>query len=120
MQGHTDIPLNETGRKQAAAAARFFQQATIETMATGGPYLPSAVYSSDLARAAVTGDMIAETIGMTVTRDERLREMNLGIFQTLTKPEAATKYGKEWTAYCGSTEYIIPDGESRVLLFQRV
>jgi len=57
LQGSTDIPLNEVGRGQARDAA-----------AVLAPYEWDAVVSSPLSRAAETADLIAEGLGLTVSR----------------------------------------------------
>ena len=103
-QGHLDTPLNARGRGQAAAAAKYFAPES-GVVGAGGRHGVTAVYSSDLARAAQTADVIATAIDLTpVTRDIRLREMNLGIFQGLTKTEAATKHGGEWARCVGASD----------------
>jgi len=57
LQGSTDIPLNEVGRGQARDAA-----------AVLSPYAWDAIVSSPLSRAAETADLIAEGLGLTVSR----------------------------------------------------
>ncbi|WP_043793680.1 histidine phosphatase family protein [Pseudarthrobacter chlorophenolicus] len=57
LQGSTDIPLNDVGRGQARDAA-----------AVLSPYEWDAVVSSPLSRAAETADLIAEGLGLTVSR----------------------------------------------------
>ncbi|SDS66828.1 probable phosphoglycerate mutase [Pseudarthrobacter equi] len=57
LQGSTDIPLNEVGRGQARDAA-----------AVLAPYEWDAIVSSPLSRAAETADLIAEGLGLTVSR----------------------------------------------------
>ena len=70
IQGHTDIPLNDTGRRQAAQAAA----------ALAGEGL-AAVYSSDLARAHETASAIARAAGLAVVADAALRERAFGHFE---------------------------------------
>ena len=48
-----------------------------------------AVYSSDLARAAETAQIIAQALGLPEGRSEALRERHLGLLQGLTTEEAA-------------------------------
>lgn len=62
-QGHTDIPLDETGRAQAATLARELASAGIER-----------VISSDLLRARQT----AEALGLPVETRSDLRERAFG------------------------------------------
>ncbi|MDP9987113.1 putative phosphoglycerate mutase [Arthrobacter oryzae] len=57
LQGSTDIPLNDVGRGQAR-----------EAVAVLAPYEWDAIVSSPLSRAAETADLIAEGLGLTVSR----------------------------------------------------
>jgi broad specificity phosphatase PhoE len=75
-QGQTDVPLNLVGWQQA----RFLAQTL-----RGEPI--SAVYSSDLARAADTAAEIARFHGLAVNRDPRLREIDQGRWEGLTMAE---------------------------------
>ncbi|GAA3701496.1 histidine phosphatase family protein [Arthrobacter ginkgonis] len=54
MQGRTDIPLNATGRRQAAAAA--------EALAAAGPW--DLMASSTLSRARETAAIIGDRLGL--------------------------------------------------------
>lgn len=57
LQGATDIPLNDVGRGQARDAVAIL-----------APYEWDAIVSSPLSRAAETADLIAEGLGLTVSR----------------------------------------------------
>src|SRR5574338_121077 len=83
-QGHLDEPLNAAGVKQAQALGDYLRERPI-----------SAVYSSDLGRARVTAERIAEPHGLSVNTDARWREQNLGVFQGLTTSEINGKYPDE-------------------------
>ena len=63
IQGHTDIPLNETGRRQARNVARRLASQSF-----------AAVYASDLSRARETAEIIAAEHCLPVQTDARLRE----------------------------------------------
>jgi broad specificity phosphatase PhoE len=63
-------PLNNTGRAQALA---------IRDQLQGLKF--SAIYSSDLLRARQTAEPIAEYLGLPITLEPRLREMNLGAWE---------------------------------------
>jgi broad specificity phosphatase PhoE len=69
-QGHADEPLNELGRAQARQLAEELSARTI-----------SAVYSSDLRRASETAEIVAASLGLSVSLDARLREIDVGSWQ---------------------------------------
>lgn len=87
-QGHTDVGLDDTGRAQAQALA---------------PYVaamqPTALWSSDLARARETADHLAAATGLEVRTDRRLREFDVGERAGLTIPEFAEKYPESYAAW---------------------
>ena len=87
-QGHLDIPMDDTGRKQALAAAPY-------VAALG----PDAIVSSDLARATETAAAVAELTGMSVHTDPRLREMHLGVMQGLTREESRLQFPEAVAAF---------------------
>ena len=71
-QGHADVPLSDDGMRQAADAG----------LALG---TFDAVWASDLQRALLTAQIIAEIIGIgPVMIDARLRETDVGPWQGLT------------------------------------
>ena len=67
IQGHTDIPLNDTGPQQARALAEALTDSPIH-----------AVYSSDLQRAEETGRIIAASHDAKVITTPQLRERHFG------------------------------------------
>jgi probable phosphoglycerate mutase len=76
LQGHTDRPLNEYGRRQAQALAGRLAAESID-----------AVYASDLSRARETAEIVGEKLGLTVAVDPDLREKNWGNWEGLTSDE---------------------------------
>jgi probable phosphoglycerate mutase len=80
-QGHTDVCLDETGRAQAAALAPY-----VAAMA------PTALWSSDLARARETAAVLAAATGLDVRADRRLREFDAGERSGLTTAEFAQRF----------------------------
>lgn len=75
-QGHLDTVLSERGQEQAALAARALAARE-----------PVRLVSSDLRRAAVTAQALADLTGLTVERDRRWREIDVGGWQGRTHAE---------------------------------
>jgi len=76
--------LNAAGRAQALAILEQLPDADF-----------SAIYSSDLLRARQTAGLIAESLGLTVILDPRLREMNLGVWEGMLSSEIEAQYPLE-------------------------
>jgi probable phosphoglycerate mutase len=112
LQGHLDIPLNETGLSQAQHLAR----ALAESEAI------DAVYASDLSRALTTAQAIAETTGQAVTTHVGLRERHFGAFQGRTYTEIETELPDHaWHWRKRTPDWAPPGGgESLVALRERV
>ena len=94
FQGHSDIPLDATGREQARDAARYL-----------AVMRPDAIFSSDLVRAAETAAYLGELTGLPVQLDKDLRERGGGSWEGLTDREIREGYPAEYAAW------IPPDGE---------
>jgi len=84
-QGHTDIPLNKTGLKQAKDLAK---QLVVDRF--------DAVYSSDLQRAYITARIIADALGLQVNTDRRLREICQGEWEGKTLDEVRETYASHF------------------------
>ena len=82
VQGHSDTPLNENGRRQARALAESL---------TGEPI--DAIYASDLARAHETASIVATSRELEVRLDLGLRERNFGSWEGLTRAEIDERFG---------------------------
>ncbi len=102
IQGHTDIPLNETGRAQALAMA--FNAAHQRF---------HAIYSSDLKRTMETAQALAQREDQAVKPLPQLRERHYGVFQGITAAEGAVKYPEAYAHYVArDLEYDFENGES--------
>jgi probable phosphoglycerate mutase len=89
-QGHTDVPLNATGREQAAALAVRLKDVPL-----------AGVVSSDLSRAADTARIVAGRLGLGLEyTDADLRERSFGVFEGLTGEECERLHPAEWRAWC--------------------
>jgi 2,3-bisphosphoglycerate-dependent phosphoglycerate mutase len=76
LQGHTDRPLNEYGRRQARELAEQLADEQVD-----------AIYASDLARARETAEIVGARLGLPVRLDPDLREKNWGTWEGLTGDE---------------------------------
>jgi probable phosphoglycerate mutase len=76
LQGHTDRPLNDFGRRQARQLAEELEDEPLD-----------AVYASDLARARETAEIVGERLGLLVVLDSDLREKDWGTWEGLTPVE---------------------------------
>ncbi|UTH74426.1 histidine phosphatase family protein [Chromobacterium sp. IIBBL 290-4] len=79
LQGHTDIPLNDTGLEQAEQLAQAFRP--------GQAF--QALYVSDLTRTRQTAAPLQNKLGLPAHYTHALRERNMGALQGLTYAEAA-------------------------------
>jgi broad specificity phosphatase PhoE len=81
FQGHADQPLNDTGREQARALAT--------ELAGNGIDL---IYTSDLARARETAEIVGARLGLDVVALRELREIDVGEWEGLTWPEIEERF----------------------------
>ena len=106
-QGHTGPPLNETGRRQAADLAR-----QIDNI--------DAVYSSDTERAFETALILAERHGLDVLTDSRLREVNFGEWEGLTRAQINERFGGAFTKWLTGESSTPNGGEADETMAERV
>lgn len=101
IQGSTDIPLNDTGRQQAAATGTLLARRHWD-----------AIYASPLSRALETASIISEHIGLDAPIPlDALVERNYGDAEGLADPELARRFP-------GDT--VVPGRESREAVVERV
>lgn len=105
-QGHADIPLNETGRRQAEALARRLADWPLE-----------ALISSDLQRCRQTAVAIAAHHPLQPEFDPLWRERDVGAFSGLTGAEVKNRFPHLWPHGRGLVDP--PEGESYLALRQR-
>ncbi len=110
IQGHLDIPLNSTGRRQAERLAQALADEPI-----------TAIYASDLTRAWETAQYLGRQLTMDVTREEGLRERGFGDFEGKTfaeiealLPDQSLRWRKR------DPEFAPAGGESLLALRSRV
>ena len=106
IQGHTDIPLNATGQRQAA---RMAQALAHEELA--------AVYSSDLQRAAATAAPLAQAAGLPVVHDAALRERHFGAFEGASFREIEQRWPDDARRWRQRDPAFAPGGGESLLQF---
>lgn len=93
IQGSTDIPLNETGRRQAQEAGALLRERLGER---SGEASPIVVASSDLSRARETAQLIAGELGAGAPQAyAQLRERNYGDAEGVDIAEFRERWG-DW------------------------
>jgi broad specificity phosphatase PhoE len=110
VQGFTDTPLNETGRRQAAGLA--------ERVAGCGI---SSLWTSDLSRAWETAEIVGARVGLTPRLDARLREANRGRWEGRLFIDIERDEPELYAAWRrAGQEFRFPGGESLRDQFERV
>lgn len=110
IQGHLNIPLNDTGRRQAHRMALALRSNPI-----------TAIYASDLARAWETAQYLGRALRVEVTREEGLRERGFGEFEGKTYAEIEAlmpEQSRRWRQR--DPHFAPPGGESLLALRHRV
>ena len=109
FQGQLDVPLDDVGRAQAAAAAAHLSALPLD-----------AVVSSDLVRAVDTAAALTSLTGLALTRDPALREVDAGEWQGLLGDEIALRWPEEHAAWRRGADVRTGGGETRSELGARV
>ncbi len=98
--GRLDVPLTDTGIRQANAAAKRLAGAGIDVIVT-----------SPLLRAARTAQEVAAVTGAPVVTDEGFRETDFGAWEGLTFAEVRERWPAEVTTWLADPEVAPPGGE---------
>lgn len=101
FQGQLDPPLDEVGVVQASRSA-----AVLAAMR------PAVLVSSDLQRARSTAAALEAAAGLSVTEAAGLREIELGTWQGLTRPEVQEKFPEEYAAWLAGDDVRRGHGET--------
>lgn len=104
----TDIDLNETGRNQAEQLSEILRREKV--------YM---VYSSDMKRTLQFTRIVFKDTPVEEVRE--FREMNFGIFESLTYEAIMDKYPKIYSKWLDNPcDTVLPDGESLSELAERI
>ena len=112
FRGRVDLPLDETGLKQASAAADALKARGLEV---------AAVYASPLQRTMQTAGAVAERFQLSVIPNDGLLDVDFGGWQGLSNEEAAQRYAEIYNTWLERPQDVqFPNGESLEELRQRV
>jgi len=110
FQGHLPVPLDVTGRAQAAELAE---------RAAGYDF--RALWCSPLLRARETADVIARRIGLAPKEDARLMETDAGEWTDRSFAEVRARAPEQFDAFAaGDPRFAFPGGESFAQQEERV
>ena len=102
FRGRTDIPLNETGLREAELGGEYFRGMTVH-----------AIYSSPLARAWMTAEKIAEATHLNVSALPGIIDMRFGIWEGRPLQEIRTEDGERYHQWLEEPHRVnIPEGET--------
>jgi broad specificity phosphatase PhoE len=109
-QGHADPPLSARGRAQARTAAGNLTNSRVEVL-----------LCSDLQRAVETAAAVGEALGLEPMPDARLREIDIGAWEGLTRSEISLRHPEDLAAFdSGDLDARATGGESLRELDTRV
>lgn len=114
FQGHTDIPLNDSGKKQAESLIALLKEID-----------PDHVLSSDLSRAFETAQIACQNISVAMTVHEELRETNLGEAEGMLREDLLIKHGEKslekwFSVAIEDCDFSFTGGETKVECVRRV
>lgn len=99
-QGQTDVPLDATGRAQAAAMAAEVAQR----------YEASALYCSDLARARETAGFVGAETGLTPVTEPLLREIFTGEWEGKLATDIEAIWPEDYHRWIAGEDFVRPGG----------
>lgn len=103
-QGHTDIPLNADGILEAETIAKSISKLKIDR-----------IISSDLLRARETAEIINQLLGVEISFDQRLREINYGDLEGIPRTELTPN---TWDIFNETPEKL--NAERMASVFERI
>ncbi len=113
VQGQADIKLSDTGRQQATAVASWCKSQSFHKKSCE-------LWSSPLCRARETADVIGTAIGLSAQIEDKLVELNAGVFQGHLWDDLADRFPEDVAQWrSGDVDFQIPGGESRRQLAER-
>ncbi len=108
--GSSNFCLTDLGKNQAHMAAEYLKDKGID-----------AVYASPLNRALNTGKAISDLIGIPIIENDRLKEINAGVWEGKKFDDLETEFAESYYTWRNDIGRAKPDGgESVAELYDRV
>ena len=102
FRGRADIPLNDTGRKEALLTGEYLKRVKVDSL-----------YSSPLSRAVETAEAIARYQGKEVEISDGLIDIDFGRWQGVSHEEVKERYGDLYWQWKHTPHLVrFPGGES--------
>jgi alpha-ribazole phosphatase len=102
-QGQSDVPLNSTGIKQAQDLAQQLRHEPLD-----------AIYSSDLARAKGTAEILSRINGAPLFLDPRLREIDQGEWEGMLFQDIRSRFTEAFEERLRDPLQVAPPGGETV------
>jgi alpha-ribazole phosphatase/probable phosphoglycerate mutase len=110
FQGQSDLPLNQIGRAEARSLAGQLRDQSF-----------AAIFTSDLMRAKETAEIIGEEMGLQVTQEPRLREINQGEWEGQFVEDIIARNAELWDQRTiDPANFHPPGGESVTEVAERI
>lgn len=107
---HQDEPISQKGHLTAQNLCSYFESRSIST-----------IYISGYQRTRQTIEKVAQQLHLTPILDERLNEIDNGLFEGLTEQEIQQNYPDLWEIYLKRTsDFRFPEGETGEQVKERI
>ncbi len=110
FQGHINTDVSEKGAKQLEMLAERFRDISFD-----------AIYSSPLLRAKKTAEAVNKYHGLPITEDERLIEINGGVWEGVKWTEIGERFPESYDKWRNKMwEFQAENGESMAEVYERM
>jgi broad specificity phosphatase PhoE len=110
VYGHTDYPLTEKGMQQAHKIAEIIKR-----------YKINKVYTSPLVRAKAIAEAISQECNVSLSLDDRLKEIHFGEYEDMRREQVIEKVGDKYYDVIGFFDHVaLPGGEHQDDFLSRV